>query len=323
MHPGKTLICSLLAALALSGPGIAAAEAYPDRPLTMVVPYTPGGSTDATGRLVAQYLSEELGQQVVVENRAGAAGNIGAAYAARAQADGYTMLLAPSGLVANVSLYKSLPYDLVKDFDPVARVALIPNALVVRPGSKADTLAQFMEQVRKANPPMTYGSAGNGTGQHLAGALFANRLGAEMTHVPYKGGAPAVTDLMGGRLDAVFAPLSEVISFIQAGKLKALAVTTRERSFALPDAPAVGEMLPGFEITLWNGILVPHGTPPDRIARLSQAMQKVLARPEVRRGMQQQGANPATDNPEQLRQLLADEVKKWAEIVKISGAEQQ
>ncbi len=296
-------------------------NSFPERELTLVVPYPAGGSTDATARLVAEQMSKQLGKPIVVDNRAGAAGNIGANYVARAKADGYTMLMAPSGLIANMSLYKNLPYDLINDFKPVSRIARIPNVLVVGQDNKANTLAQLIAQARQAKPSLTYASAGPGTGQHLAGALFANKLGIEMTHIPYKGGAPATTDLMGGRVDTMFAPLVEVISYIKAGRLKALAVTTPERAFALPDVPAVAEALPGFEVSLWNGILVPAGTPDAVVAVLNKAVHDAIASEKVQKILREQGSIPAPNTPADMRALLAAEKTKWAEIVRISGAE--
>lgn len=316
----KTL--SVIAAFAwLACTPVHAETKFPEKQLTLVVPYPPGGSTDATARLVAEEMGKVLGQAVVVENRAGAAGNIGANYVARAEADGYTMLMAPSGLIANMSLYKHLTYNLIKDFAPVSRIARIPNVLVVGEKSKVDSLKAFIDEARKANPPLTYASAGSGTGQHLAGALFSNKTGINMTHIPYKGGAPALTDIMGGRVDSMFAPLVEVLTYIRAGRLKALAVTTPERSFALPNVPALGETFPGFEVSLWNGILVPAGTPADRIDVLSQAVHKAIASEQMQRVLRDQGSVSAPNTPEEMRALLASEKEKWAEIVRISGAE--
>lgn len=315
---------SIIAALAFVTVSPAqAAQNFPTKQLTMVVPYPPGGSTDATARFLAERMAKELGQPVVIENRAGAGGNIGASYAARTAADGYTMLMAPSGLIANMALYKELSYDLLKDFAPVSRIARIPNVLVVSTNSSANTLQDFINNAKQAKSPLTYASAGAGSGQHLAGALFANKTGTELTHIPYKGGAPALTDLMGDRVDAMFAPLVEVLSFIKAGRLKALAVTTPERSFALPDVPTVSEVFPGFEISLWNGILVPTGTPADRIAILNKAIQDALSSPDAQKLLRDQGSVPAGNSPAAMQELLSSEAKKWAEIVRISGAQAQ
>ena len=321
----KKFIFNVLAVLSalIIAPASAQISTYPNKPIALVVPYAPGGSTDITARLIAEHLSKRLGQQVVVENRAGAGGNIGANVVAQAAPDGYTLLMAPSSLVANISLYKSLPYDLRKDLEPISRIAMIPNVLVIGADSKINTFAEFIAAAKAAKPPLSYGSAGSGSSQHLAGALFANSIKIEMGHIPYKGGAPALVDLMGGRLDAVFAPIVEVLPFIQGKKLKALAVTTPTRSFALPDVPTVAETFPGFDITLWNSIMTRSGTPPEIIAKLNQAIQYVLAQPEVLKTLRSQGSNPSGNTIDDFKKLIAQEVPKWAEIIKLSGAETQ
>jgi tripartite-type tricarboxylate transporter receptor subunit TctC len=321
----KKLIFNLLAVLSafIITPTSAQVSTYPNKPIALLVPYAPGGSTDITARLIAEHLSKRLGQQVVVENRAGAGGNIGANVVAQSAPDGYTLLMAPSSLVANISLYKSLPYDLRKDLEPISRIAMIPNVLVIGADSKINTFAEFIAAAKVTKPPLNYGSAGSGSSQHLAGALFANTIKIEMGHIPYKGGAPALVDLMGGRLDAVFAPLVEVLPFIQGKKLKALAVTTPTRSFALPDVPTVAETFPGFDITLWNSIMTRNGTPPEIIAKLNQAIQYVLAQPEVLKTLRSQGSNPSGNTIDDFKKLIAQEVPKWAEIIKLSGAETQ
>ena len=321
----KKLIVNVLAVLSafIIAPASAQVSTYPNKPIALVVPYAPGGSTDITARLIAEHLSKRLGQQVVVENRAGAGGNIGANVVAQSAPDGYTLLMAPSSLVANISLYKSLPYDLRKDLEPISRIAMIPNVLVIGADSKINTFAEFIAAAKAAKPPLNYGSAGSGSSQHLAGALFANSIKIEMGHIPYKGGAPALVDLMGGRLDAVFAPLVEVLPFIQGKKLKALAVTTPARSFALPDVPTVAETFPGFDITLWNSIMTRSGTPSEIIVKLNQAIQSVLAQPEVLQTLRTQGSNPSGNSIDDFKKLIAQEVPKWAEIIKLSGAETQ
>ena len=315
-------LCMAVSALFVT-PVWAQGTTYPTKPITLIVPYAPGGSTDITARLIAEHLSKRLGQQVVAENRAGAGGNIGANVVAQAAPDGYTLLMAPSSLVANISLYKSLPYDFRKDLEPISRIAMIPNVLVIGADSKINTFTEFIDAAKAAKPPLNYGSAGSGSSQHLAGALFANTIKIEMGHVPYKGGAPALVDLMGGRLDAVFAPLVEVLPYIQGKKLKALAVTTPMRSLALPDVPTVAETFPGFDITLWNSIMTRSGTPPEIIAKLHQAIQEVLAQPDVLQTLRAQGSNPSGNTPSDFKALIAQEVPKWAEVIKVSGAETQ
>lgn len=306
--------------LVLTGSQSALASDYPNRPIKLVIPYVAGGSTDATGRLVAEQLTKQLKQPVVVENRAGAGGNVGATSVARADADGYTLLLMSSGHAANRALYSSLTYDIVNDFEPISRVAIMPNVLVVRADSPINSLQDLVARVKERKTSFSYGSAGNGTAQHLAGALFSSRVGVPMTHIPYRGGAPAVTDLMGGQIDMVFAPQVEVQPFIESKKLKALGVTTAARSPVLPDVPPIAEALPGYETVLWNGLLVRKGTPPDIIAALSRATQQGMSDPEVQATVRRQGSSITTTTPEEFRKYLADEIPKWANLVKISGA---
>jgi tripartite-type tricarboxylate transporter receptor subunit TctC len=316
----KIRIILTAALLALTGAAPALASDYPNRPIKLVVPYVAGGSTDATARMVAEQLSKQLKQPVVVENRAGAGGNVGATAVARSEPDGYTLLLMSSGHAANRALYKSLGYDLVADFEPVSRIAIIPNVLVVRADSPINSLQDLVDKAKAKKTSFSYGSAGNGTAQHLAGSLFSSMVGVPLTHIPYRGGAPAVTDLMGGQIDMVFAPQVEVLPFIESKKLKPLGVTTATRSTALPDVPPIGEVLPGYETLLWNGLLVRKGTPPEIVAALNRATQQGLADPEVQSQMRRQGASIATTTPEGLRQFLAAEITKWAHLVKISGA---
>jgi tripartite-type tricarboxylate transporter receptor subunit TctC len=297
-----------------------AGDAWPARPVTLVVPLAPGGSTDATARLIAQKLPQKLGQPVVVENRAGAGGNIGADYVAKAAPDGYTFLLSTTTLIANVTLFKNMPLDVRKDLAPVSRVSLIPNVLMVNTKLPAASLKDFIAYARDSKNTVYYGSAGNGTSQHLSGSLFNQMAKTHMTHVPYKGGAPANVDLLAGQIQAVFAPMVEVLPFIDSGKLRPLAVTTKTRSLRLPDVPAVSELLPGYEIVLWNGIWAPAGTPQAIIDRMNTAVNQVLKDPEVQAIFRQQGTTPAGDSPAEFRALIDAEIVKWGELVKSSGA---
>ncbi|OZI78450.1 ABC transporter substrate-binding protein [Bordetella genomosp. 2] len=313
------MIKTMLAAAALAG-GAAQAGAWPERPVTLVVPLSAGGSTDVTARLLAEKLQAQLGQPVVVENRTGAGGNIGAAYVAQAKPDGYTLLMSTSTLTTNVTLYKHMPLNVEQDLIPVAQVALIPNVLMVNKDFPAQTLAQFVDYVRDKKGPLYYGSAGNGTSQHLSGALFNNMVQGEMVHVPYRGGAPANADLMAGQVQAVFSPLVEVLPYIEGGKLRALGVTTPQRSARLPDVPAVGEALPGFEIVLWNGVFAPAGTPAEVVDRLNTAIGKVLQDPAVRQTFADQGSTPVGGSPAEFKQIVGSEIVKWGKLVKLSGA---
>ena len=297
------------------------AATWPERPVTLVVPLSPGGSTDATARLIAQGLSKELGQPVIVENRAGAGGNIGADYVSNAKPDGYTFLLSTSTLTTNVTLYApNMPLDVQKDLTPVSRVSLIPNVLMVNKDVPAKTLQEFIAYAKKNKNAVNYGSAGTGTSQHLSSSLLNQMAGTEMTHVPYKGGAPANADLLAGQIQAVFSPMVEVLPFIDSGKLRPLAVTTPERSPRLPDVPAVAETLPGYEIVLWNGVWAPTGTPKPIVDRMNEAINAVLATDEVQKTFNAQGSAAAGNTPEEFATLVDTEIKKWGELVKLSGA---
>ena len=299
----------------------ASAQNWPNRPLKLVVAFAAGGSTDATARLLAQKLTERLGQPVVVENRPGAGGNIGSESVAKAEADGYTLIMATSTTHAtNPSLYKNLPFDPIRDFAPVSLTAYIPNVLVVNPSVPANDLGAFVAFVKSNPGKVNYGSAGSGSSQHLAGALFATMAGAPMTHVPYRGGAPAMNDLLGGHVQAVFAPLVEALAHIQSGKLKALGVTTLRRSPLLPEVPTIGESIAGYEVTLWNGILAPAGTPAPVLAKLHAEIVAALASDDVKAQLATQGSEPVGSSPQEFAAFLRAEGPKWAKLVEISGA---
>jgi tripartite-type tricarboxylate transporter receptor subunit TctC len=296
------------------------AQSWPAKPIKLVVPYPPGGSTDVTARLVAENLRAQLGESVVIDNRPGAGGNIGADAVAKSAPDGYTLLMATSTHATNPSLYKNLPYDFVQDFAPVSLTTFIPNVLVVGPGIPVSNLSEFIQYVKYGKGVVNYGSAGNGSSQHLSAALFNSMVGGNMVHVPYKGGAPATADLLSGQIQALFAPLVEVLGHIKSGRLKPLGITTKKRSPVLPDVPAIGESLPGFEVALWNGILAPAKTPPEIVARLHEAIARVMNQPEVRARLAEQGSEPVGNSPLEFRQLIGTEVEKWARLVKLSGA---
>jgi tripartite-type tricarboxylate transporter receptor subunit TctC len=305
-------------ALAAALPISHAAE-WPQRSVTLVLPFSPGGSTDYTGRLLAEKLSKVLGQPVVVENKPGAGGNIGAAYVARAT-DGHTLLMHTSTAATNVSLYKKPGFDLQKDLIPVSQVALIPNVLMVNNDIPARNLQEFVELVKQKKVVINYGSAGNGTSQHLSAALFNSMVNGEMVHVPYKGGAPANTDLISGQIQAVFSPLVEVLGYIDSGRLRPLAVTTKARSARLPNVPSVSEVLPNYDVVLWNGVFAPAGTPEPVITRLNAAIRQVLADPAMRKTLADQGSTPVGNSPAEFKQVLAGEIDKWGKLVKLSGA---
>jgi tripartite-type tricarboxylate transporter receptor subunit TctC len=287
----------------------------------MIVPFAAGGSSDLTARLVAEALTQRMGQSVVVENRAGAGGNIGAEVVARAAPDGHTLLFSTSSTHAtNPALYRNLPFDPLRDFAPISQVAFIPNLFVVHPDVPAHTPAELIALAKARPGTLNYGSAGPGTSQHLAAALFAAKAGIDVQHVPYRGGAPAVTDLIGAKIQFMASPLVEVIEHVRSGRLRALAITTTRRSPLLPQTPTMAETLPGYEVALWNGLLAPAGTPPDAVRRYAQETQAALRTAEMRDRLAQQGSEPVGSGPEEFARFIAAEIPKWAELVRISGA---
>ena len=306
--------------IALSTCAIAQPNQWPTRPVTMVVPFAAGGSTDITARMLAEKLGPILGQNVVVENKPGAGGNIGAAFVARAQPDGYTILLHTSTLTANVSLYKNMGLNVQKDLIPVSQVALIPNVLMVNSNFQAKTLAEFVEIVKQKKVPINYGSSGSGASNHLAGVLFNNMVGGEMVHVPYKGGSLANNDLLAGQVQAVFSPMVEVLGYLDSGKLRPLAVTTQTRSSRIPNTPAIAEILPGYEIVLWNGVFAPAATPLAIVNKLSGAIQTVMKDPSVLKRIAEQGSTSIGSSPADFKKVVDAEIPKWADLIKMSGA---
>jgi len=312
-----------LAALPLMLAGAAQAQARwaPDKPLRLVVPFPPGGSTDVTARQVASALGERLGQQVVVDNRAGAGGNIAAELVARAEPDGYTLIMATSSTHAsNAALYRRLPFNPVRDFTPISQIAFIPNLLVVHPDVPVNSVAELVAYAKAKPGQLNYGSGGSGTSLHLAAALFAQKAGIDMVHVPYRGGAPVAADLVSGKIQLSFSPLVEVLQQVRAGKLRALGVTTAKRSALMPDVPAIGEVLPGYEVALWNGIMGPAGLPAPAVARLASEIAAIVGSPDMRSRLGEQGSDPVGSTPQEFIAFIAAEQPKWAEMVRISGA---
>lgn len=294
------------------------ADAYPDRPIKLIVPFTPGGNTDLLGRLVAQKLSAAVGQQVVVENRPGAAGTIGVDAVAKAKPDGYTLGLASFGnILTAASWYKSLPYDPVKDLAPVILLATPQTVLVANPKLPFNDVKGLIAYA-KANPgKLNYGSSGSGSSNHLFGALFASMAHIDMTHVPYKGSGPAVNDVVGGTIQLSFAPFPLVLGQIATGGLKALAVTGAARHPLLPHTPTVAEAgVPGYEALGWFALMVPAGTPKPIIERLNVEINRILASPEVKNNLAQEGAEPVGGTPEDARRSITEGVKKWGGLVK-------
>jgi len=312
---------ALTLAMVLSAAAAHAQTAWPTKPIRMLVGFAAGGSTDVSARLIAQALSERLGQSVIVENRAGAGGNIAAEAVAKADPDGYTLLMSTSTTFAtNPNLYKSLPFNVQTDFAPVTLTAFIPNLLVVNPSVPASNVAEFIAYLKTNPGKLNFGSAGNGSSQHIAGELFNSLAGVRMTHVPYRGGAPAVNDLLGGQLQVIFAPLVEVLQLVRADKVRALGVTTTKRSPLLPDVAPIAETLPGYEIALWNGLVAPAKTPPDIIDRINKATIDALRSPELKAKLAEQGSEPVGDTPAEFKAFIDSELVKWRKLVEISGA---
>jgi tripartite-type tricarboxylate transporter receptor subunit TctC len=319
---GPRVAAVVLALLACAMVAPAAAQSFPSKPVRLVVPFPPGGPLDAIGRAIAQKLTEAWGQSVVVDNKPGAGGNIGADFVAKSPPDGYTVVMgALSTHAVNPSLYPQMPYDAVKDFAPITLVAVTPNVLVVNPSLPVTTAKEFIAYA-KANPgKLNFGSGSNGSAGHLAGELFNVETGARMVHVPYKGGAPATQALLAGDTMLMFDNLANAMPQVKAGKLRALAVTTAQRSKLAPDLPTMAEAgLPGFDISTWFGLLAPAGTPRDIIAKWNADVTRILSSPEMRERLLAQGAEPAPDTPEEFARMIDAELAKYARIVKASGA---
>ncbi len=313
---GALLIGFLLAATP------ALAQTWPNRPLRLVVPFPAAGTTDIIAREVAAELTKSLGQQVVVDNRPGAGGNVGSDIVAKSAPDGYTIVMGTVGTHAiNTSLYAKMPYDPVKDFAPVTLVAAVPNVLEVNNALPVKSVKDLIAYA-KANPgKLNFASSGNGTSLHLSGELFKTMAGVDMLHIPYKGSAPAITDVISGQAQLIFDNLPSSIAFIRSGQLRAIAVTTLKRSPALPDIPTIDESgVPGFEATSWIGVLAPAGTPREIVNRLHDEIVKALNTPALKKSLQAQGAEPVGDTPEQFAEHIRNEIAKWAKVVKQSGA---
>ena len=319
----KSFVVVLAAVIAIGAVApVAAQGTYPTKPVRLVVPFPAGGTTDILARAVAQKLSETWGQQVIVDNRPGAGGNIGSELVAKSPPDGYTLLMGTVGTHAiNPSLYAKMPYDHVKDFVPVILVAGVPNVLVVNPSLPVNSVQELIAYA-KANPnKLNFASSGNGTSIHLSGELFKTMTGVQMTHVPYKGSAPALTDLIGGQVQLMFDNLPSSLQFIKAGKLRALAVTSLARSSTLPELPTLAESgLPGFEASSWFGVLAPAGTPNDIVKKLNGEIAAWLASPDAKEKLAAQGAIAAGGTPDTFVTHIAAESAKWAKVVKVSGA---
>jgi len=313
---GSTLAAALLLALAT-----VAAAAYPDKPIRLVVPFPPGGAVDFYARVVQPALGEVLGQPVIIENKAGASGMVGAALVAQAAPDGYTLLVGNiASLAINVGIYAKMPYDPRKDLTPIVRTVDVNYVMAVHPSVPAKTVPEFIVYA-KANPgKVSYGTAGNGSLPHLGTESFKAITGTEMTHVPYKGGGPMVTDLLGGQIQVVIADQANLMPHVVSGKLRALAVATAKRSPNAPDIPTIAESLPGFEATAWQGLAAPAGLAPDITRKINEAFNKVMAMPAVRDKLMAAGLAPVGGTPEQFSRFIDSEITKWTKIAKDVGA---
>ncbi|MBY0295301.1 MAG: tripartite tricarboxylate transporter substrate binding protein [Methylobacterium sp.] len=314
---------SLLGAAALAplaSPGLLAQQGYPTRPIRWVVGYPPGGTTDVLARLIAEPLSRRLGQQVYIENRPGAGNNIGTDAVVKADPDGYTILLVNPANGINATLYKKLTFNFVEDIAPVAGITRSPNIMEVTPSLPVKTVAEFIAYC-KANPgKVNMASSGLGTSVHMSGELFKKMTGVDMVHVPYRGAGPALTDMLSGQAHVLFDNLPSSIEHVRAGGLRALAVTTAERSPALPDVPTVAETVPGYEASAWFGVGAPKRTPPELIARLNREINEVLTDQETARKLANLGGTPLRLTPEAFGKVIVDETEKWKKVVEFSGA---
>jgi tripartite-type tricarboxylate transporter receptor subunit TctC len=295
---------------------VASAQTFPTRPVHLIVGYAAGGPNDTTARLIGQSLSERLGQQFIIENRTGAGGNIGTEVVVRAPADGYTLLLVSSSNAVNATLYDKLSFNFIRDIAPVASLASVPNVMVVNPSVPAKTVPEFIAYA-KANPgKLNMATSGNGSTTHVSGELFKELTGVSLIVVAYRGGGPALIDLLAGQMQVMFEPTISVIEHIRAGKLRALAVTTATRSELLPDVPTVGEFVPGYEATQWYGIGAPKNTPADVIATLNKEINAALADPKMKARFADLGSIPTPMTPAGFAKLIADETEKWGKVVR-------
>ncbi|NML47215.1 tripartite tricarboxylate transporter substrate binding protein [Ramlibacter sp. G-1-2-2] len=317
------LLQRLFAALVLACTALAASAAdgdYPTKPIRWIVGYPPGGTTDLLARLMGQWLSTRLGQPVVIENRPGGGNNIGTEMAVRAPADGYTIFLVNPANAINATLYPKLNFNFLDDLAPVAGIVRVPNVMTVTKNFPAKTVPEFIEYAKKNPDKVNMASSGSGTSVHLSGELFKYMTGIQMKHVPYKGAGPATVDLISGQVDVIFDNMPSMMTHIKAGTVRALGVTSAQRSPALPDVPAIGEIVPGYEASAWFGAAAPKGTPPAAIARLNREFNAALADPQMKAKLAELGGVPIPGTPEEFWALHRAETEKWAKIVQFSGA---
>ena len=314
------LIALSLLGLAAVAQQALAADPYPNRPIKWIVPYPPAGTTDVLARIIAQWLSEKLGQSVIVDNKPGAGNNLGTEAALSAPPDGYTMLLVNPAHGINATLYKNLNFNFIRDVAPVAGLVRTPNVMEVTPSLPVKTVAEFIAYC-KANPgKINMASSGSGTSVHLSGELFKSMTGCQMLHVPYKGAGPALTDLMGGQVDVIFDNLPSSVGHIKGGKIRALGVTSQEREPSMPQLPTIAETVPGYEATAWFGIGMPKGTPKEIIEKVNAEVNRALADPEMQKKLAELGGTPIPGTPEDFGRTIAAETEKWSKVVISSGA---
>lgn len=320
-RPLRTRIGALLVALAAVCPSLAgAADPYPSRPIRIIVPFAPGGVADVVIRTVSPALGETLGQPIVVENKGGGGGTLGTALAAQAAPDGYTFVAPAASHTTTPELYTKLPFDPIKDFAAVTQIAVVPYLLVVNPSLPVNNLQEFIALAKSKPNTLTYGSAGSGSSNHLAGELFASMAGVQLTHTPYKGSGPALTDVMGGHLSFMFDAVNTSLANIKSGRLKALGVGTLSKSRTVPELPTISDSgLKGFEAVTWVGLLAPAGTPKEVIDRVNRAIVEVIARPDVRDKLLAQGAEPVGSSPAAFDATVRSELNKWTGVIRKAG----
>jgi tripartite-type tricarboxylate transporter receptor subunit TctC len=298
---------------------LARAESYPSRPVHWIVSFSAGGANDTVARIIGQYLSDHLGQQFIIENRVGAGGNVGMQSALSSAPDGYTIAFVGPNNAISATLYEKLPFDFIRDSVPVAGTMRLTNVMVVNPAVPANNVAEFIAYAKANSGKINFASGGVGTSPHLSGELFKAMTGVNLVHVPYRGGAPALTDLLAGQVQVLFDNLPGPIGHIRTGKVRALGVTASKRVDSIPDVPTIGETVPGYEATVWYGIAAPKGTPPEIVEKLNQAVNVVLANPKLQIRLAELGGEPMPMTPAEFGKLVAEETEKWAKVVKFAG----
>ncbi|MBV7486055.1 tripartite tricarboxylate transporter substrate binding protein [Bordetella sp. BOR01] len=313
----RSVLAALCASAAVAAlPRLARAQAFPDKPIRIIVPLPPGGSNDVLARILGQKMSESFGQTVVVENKPGAAGNIATDYLAKSEADGYTIAIAPNQTVAvNPVLYPDLPFDVLKDVQGITMLGRVPMVLVVSPRISASSIGALIALAKARPDGLSYASAGSGSPQHMAAEVFKSMTGASLTHIPYKGSAPALVDVLAGRVDVMFCPINSALPHIRSGKLRALGTTGLSRIALLPDVPAIAESVPGFESDIWIGMVAPAGTPAAVIQKLNAELRRALELPDVRKTLAEQGILAESSSAADFNNLIASDQKRWAGVI--------